>query len=211
MKNLNLLFILLFLAPVLFAQEIAVSPTKFNILYSGVQNPVKIVVENYDCDELTVDVSNGTIKKASNCEYYILPGKSKRLYVNVSGEQNGERKLLGREVFRIWELPKPDAYIQNRPGGDIPKSLLLNTTGILAKLRDFEFDVVFMVESYDVSILKGDEEIYNGQFEGDRFSKELKSKIAESNPGDKIIFKKIVAVSPDAKKYSLDSITFIIR
>jgi hypothetical protein len=54
MKKIVFLLITLICCNILLAQHVTVANTKMNILYVGIDNPISITVENYDCDDLVI-------------------------------------------------------------------------------------------------------------------------------------------------------------
>jgi len=51
----------------LYSQTVSISPTKMNVLYLGVDNPLEIVVENHDCSEIIVKAWRGNLIKMDSC------------------------------------------------------------------------------------------------------------------------------------------------
>ena len=69
MKRISFILIGLILASNAFTQEVvAVAATKFNILYVGVDNPIKIAVENVKDKDVSVSVNPGKIEKTGTPE-----------------------------------------------------------------------------------------------------------------------------------------------
>lgn len=61
MKTLLIQSFLLLIGIQLYSQTVAISTTKMNILYEGIDNPIDIVVEGLTCLEYSVMAENGTI------------------------------------------------------------------------------------------------------------------------------------------------------
>lgn len=212
MKKLTLLFISVIFSLVSFSQEIAVSPTMFNILYTGVDNPLKIVAENYDCDEIQVSTSHGKLKKLGNCSYTIFPMQHKDLQIKVKAVKEKDTIILGVTEFRVKKIPTPVAKINNKAGGNFPKSFFMSASVLKVDApENFYFDVQFKVSSYRIIIQKGDHELFNKVINDYKFTNEVKEAIGDAPSGGNIIVTEIKATAPDGIEYTTEPIKFIIR
>ena len=53
-----------------------VSPTKMNVMYRGLENPISISAPGMTNENIQVNITNGTIKKGAKAgEYLVMPGK----------------------------------------------------------------------------------------------------------------------------------------
>ncbi|MCF8362006.1 MAG: gliding motility protein GldM [Prolixibacteraceae bacterium] len=138
---------------------VTVSPTKMNVLYRDLQNPVSISVPGVPLSDITPICTNGTIYKdesSSEGNWIVEPdeldyeGTNTRIIVNA--ELNGEMKEMGEMVFRVKRVPDPVAQVAGMTSGDIAQERLALQTGVMAELEDFDFDLAFEVVSFDMSV-----------------------------------------------------------
>lgn len=193
-----------------YAQEFAISPLKMNILYMGVENPLKIVVENHDCDSILIS-SNVRLKRIVGCEYYAIPGNISVATFNLSVIKNNDTIRIGRSQFRVHRIPDPVVTVGGRRDGEMPRLVLLSEPGLRTEQDDFIFDAEFKVKSYSVVIIRDDEKIFSDDFDGNRFPEELKSQFRNLNYGDTVRFENVVATGPEGLDRELASASFQIK
>ena len=83
-----------------------VSPTKMNVFYIGVPNPVSISAPGIPKESLRVSMSGGSIS-GSNGTYTVKVSSAGNATVNVSADINGKTQSIGSQVFRIKRIPDP--------------------------------------------------------------------------------------------------------
>lgn len=170
-----------------------VSPTKMNVFYYGVDNPIAVSVPGVDSKGVKISVSGAKSKAKGKGEYIVDVNKGART-VKVSVNANG-RNIGKPHEFRVKKVPNPVATISGKVQGTISKSLMLRTPGIRASLRDFPFDLKFKVTSFVVRINDGDYVSPIG-VKGDLFTPEIKEKIRKVKPGTEVSFTSIKALGP---------------
>ncbi|HKK63069.1 MAG TPA: gliding motility protein GldM [Bacteroidales bacterium] len=138
---------------------VTVSPTKMNVLYKDLQNPVSISVPGVPLSDITPTCTNGTIYKdesLSDGNWIVEPeeldyeGTNTRIIVNA--ELNGQMKEMGEMVFRVKKVPDPVAQVAEMTSGNIAQERLALQMGVMAELEDFDFDLSFEVVSFDMSV-----------------------------------------------------------
>lgn len=170
-----------------------VSPTKMNVFYFGVDNPIAVSVPGVDSKSVKISVSGASSKAKGKGEYTIDVKKGAKT-VKVGVNANG--RTIGKpHEFRVKKVPNPVATISGKVQGTISKSLMLRTPGIRASLRDFPFDLKFKVTSFVVRINDGDY-VSPITVRGDRFTPEIKEKIRKAKPGTDVSFTNIKAKGP---------------
>lgn len=170
-----------------------VSPTKMNVFYYGVDNPIAVSVPGVDSKGVKISLSGAKSKAKGKGEYIVDVNKGART-VKVSVNANG-RNIGKPHEFRVKKVPNPVATISGKVQGTISKSLMLRTPGIRASLRDFPFDLKFKVTSFVVRINDGDYVSPIG-VKGDLFTPEIKEKIRKVKPGTEVSFTSIKALGP---------------
>ena len=135
--------------------SVTISPTKMNVMYLGIPNPIKVSVPGVASQNLEVSVNNGRIEKSGE-DYLVYPAKldvtGKNTSISVIAKMNNEKRPMGSMVFRVKEVPPPVATIGGKNGGNLKREDLLAEDGIFAELKDFDFDLKFKVIQFDVTI-----------------------------------------------------------
>jgi gliding motility-associated protein gldM len=137
--------------------SMAVSPTKMNVFYLGVDNPVDISVSGVSPDKVQVSMTGGSISKSGN-GYFARPTKEGVCEVTIMADEGGSKKRIGSKQFRIKPLPDPKSTIFGIAPGvtEIQKGLLMASQGMEAKFPpDFDFDMRFQVLGFKVGVTVG--------------------------------------------------------
>lgn len=210
MKKQALICCLLCLPLFAYAQESSVTPTYFNVLYRGVENPLKILAEGYSCDSLYV-ISTMKFRHTFGCNYYVTPMNESYGIFTVNAFREGDTVFIGKHEFRLLTTPDPVASVPRSRDGRIPKNALLAERGIRAQLDDFIYEVDFKIKSFTALIEEGDSLIYKEDITGEIFTSTLRSHFLELRIGDRIVFEKIIAVGPDKLERKLSPLSLTIR
>jgi len=194
--------------------NVTISPTKMNVFYLGVANPVEISVPGIASENLSVTMSNGRVEKRAD-GYFVYPGKldatGKNTSITVTATSNGESRSMGSEKFRVKEVPPPIATVGGKNGGILRKEDLLSEEGIFADLIDFDFDLKFKVTQFEITFSgsSGFDKSYKAT--GARFSNEQKDQFKKLTAGSAIIIDNIMAKGDDGPTRPLSPISFKIR
>jgi gliding motility-associated protein GldM len=189
----------------------AVEPVKMNVLYIGVDNPIRIAASGYDASELTVTVDNGKIT-GKNGEYIVRPEKKGVANVIVA---NSSGKEIQRTAFRVKTFPDPVAGIQTPSGlktnGTITKKELLEANGIAVILSQFDFDMNFKVESFVLSYTATSNfTVFEIVSKSDKFTEEQIKHIKGLVKNQKLTIEAISISGPDGIKRKLSPMVFLI-
>jgi len=135
--------------------NLVVSPTKMNVFYRGVDNPVDISVAGYSAKDIQPSMTNGTLTKAQQ-GYIIKPGKDPEATVGVTvTNPDGTKKSMPGLKFRVKNVPNPAPYFGGKSVADetIKKTELTAAQGVIAKMENFEFDLKFEVVEYKLTMI----------------------------------------------------------
>lgn len=197
--------------------SVTISPTKMNVFYLGVANPIKVSVPGVASENLIVTGTNGKVEK-SGVEYLFYPSKldinGNNTTVSVVATMNGEKRSMGSTVFRVKEVPPPLATVRGKNGGVLKKEELLAEQGIFADLVDFDFDLKFRVTAFEITFSSGASGFTKTiKGTGNRFTTEQKDQFANLTQGSAIIIDNITATAQggDGSNRSLSPISFKIR
>ncbi|MBO7593558.1 MAG: gliding motility protein GldM [Salinivirgaceae bacterium] len=192
--------------------SLVISPTKMNVFYYGIDNPVSISVPGVPSNKLKVSVPGGgaTIKAAGN-GYMVKPTqRSGTVKIAVAAEINGKVQNMGSMEFRLKTIPTPKAKVMGKESGQINKSVLSSAPGVTAVLEDFAFDLKYKVTKYTVTTT------INGmttekQKKGSEFDAEIRNLIKNLKANSKLIIEDIEAVGPDGTPRALSPIVFKVK
>jgi gliding motility-associated protein GldM len=187
--------------------SVVVSPTKMNVFYLGVDNPVEISVSGVAGNKIRATASNGVLESRGNS--FIM--RAKRIgncMVGVSAEIDGKWTNVGTKEFRVKAVPDPIATVNNQKGGVIAKNLLMAQSGVIATMPpDFDFDLKFNVTEYTVmTVIQGF--VRETKVKGAIFNQDVRNLINNTSKGNPVLIQEIKAVGPDGTVRSLSSINF---
>ena len=182
-----------------------VSPVNMNILYLEVDNPLQISVPGFSAGEISVSISNGVVVpvKKSTGDYMAKPSKKGKASVTLYAKIDGKKSKMGSVEFRVKEVPPPKARVQlaKNAGGTwmIEKMELVNSGGVLAELKDFDFKGVrYLITSYRLTgMYKGEQQ--KEDVKGPAFSEKQINIIKNTKSGNTITISNIQAKRVDAK------------
>ena len=180
---------------------VSVSATKMNVVYAGIDNP--IAIGGGVGGEISATATGATLTKTGNGTYNLrVVGNPSEVTVNVSSQGSS----MGGMKFRVKELPKPTAKIDNVVEGKVTKSALLAANMVRAEMKDFDFDGVhYDVVGYTVKYRTKAGTVKEEKVNGSKFSETLKSVFNSANTGDIFVFTAIRVKGNDNKEKVLDS------
>jgi gliding motility-associated protein GldM len=189
-----------------------VSPTKMNVLYTGVDNPIEISVPGFRDDQIMASISGGgTISRSGKGSWVARVTTPGKVNINVSVKaDNGQTRSMGSKEFRVKRVPDPVPTIAGQKGGSIAKGLLLAQGGVQATLENFDFDLKFNVIEFTVSATIGGFE-KEATAKGSKFTPEQIALINQVQRGKKLRIENVKAVGPDNTVRNLSSIVFKIE
>jgi gliding motility-associated protein GldM len=194
------------------APSATISPTKMNVFYIGVDNPVSISVPGVPNEKVNATISGGggSISKTGNGQYNVKVSSVGDATVNVSANMGGSSRNMGSMKFRVKRVPDPAAYIANVKGGPVSKGALLASASVIPKMENFDFDLYFTVTSFSLTMnIQGD--LITKSTAGNKLSAEMVSMVNKAGRGQKIYIEDIKAKGPDGTTRTLAPINLKIN
>jgi gliding motility-associated protein GldM len=181
---------------------LTISPTKMNVFYIGVDNPIAISVPGGP-ERIIPTVSVGNIRPAPEGKDWIvsnLPKGTREAVVTVSAVFSGKTKNMGSFPFRLKTVPNPIAKIAGKSEGFISKSLILASPYLVPEMpAGFDFDLKFVVTSFTfVTEVSGD--IIERKVQGNRLPQEIVKMVQDGKKNKRIWFDDINAKGPDGDR-----------
>ncbi len=193
--------------------SLVVSPTKMNVFYKGLENPVDISVSGVASRNLSMTISGGgcrVVPKAKDQgKYEVVPSAKSRdrtVKISVTSNVDGVKTTYKPIEYRLKTVPKPTPYFVGKTGSvDMKKSKLTTGQFMTAKLDDFLFDLKYKVVSFEMFVSVGGKSA-SYRAKGNRLTGEMKGVLRTMKPGQTVIFQKLVAqmAKPGAPTRPLD-------
>lgn len=188
-----------------------VSPSKMNVLYRGIENPVELSVSGVANENVLVDISNSTERKVGGV-YMVKPGDGRECEVKVFANIGGSKKLMGISKFRVKQLPPPVPRADGASGKTITKGSLMSSLGIRAEMpQDFDFDLKYGIRSFVVTGRNREGYEQSESSSNAAFTDRQKSIFANVSSGGRVFITDIRAVGPDGKVIELQDLVYKIR
>ena len=185
---------------------LVVSPTKMNVFYRGLPNPVEVSVPGVAGDALEVRISgDNKIKKQTDGTYVVDPGKVAEAKITVTATMpDGSKKTLPARDFRVKRIPDPVPSFAGKTPSDrlISKNTLLGAPGVSAKMENFDFDVKVTVKSFSISVSR-DGTLVEKKSNSNRLSSDMSELLKRVGRGNVIYIEDIVVSMPDGTERQL--------
>lgn len=177
-----------------------ISPTKMNVFYVGVDNPISISVPGGP-ERIAPSVSVGKIRQdGKDWVVYDLPKGVKDAVVTVNAVFSGKTKNMGKYTARLKRVLDPIAKIGGKNEGYISKSLLLASPYLIPEMPvGFDFDLKYTVISFTfVTETSGD--ITEVKVQGNRLTPDIVKMISGAKKNKRIWFEDISVRGPDGDR-----------
>ncbi|MEO8590703.1 MAG: gliding motility protein GldM [Flavobacteriales bacterium] len=191
------------------APTLVVSPTKMNVFYRGVDNPVSVSVSGYIDKNIAASTTNGTLSRSGE-GYIMRPGKEPKAMVSATvTNPDGTKKSMSGMEFRVKNVPNPQPYFGGKSVNDetIKKAELTAAAGVIAKMVDFDFDLKFEVIEFKVTMVVSGTPIEK-MTKGPAVSGDMREMFAKAKPGQKVFIEGIKARGPDGTVRNLGALSF---
>jgi gliding motility-associated protein GldM len=179
---------------------LTISPSKMNVFYIGVDNPVDISVPGGP-ERIAPSISVGNIRQDGK-QWIVsgLPQGVKEAIVTVNAVFSGKTKSMGSSTFRLKKIPIFNALIDRNPeGGVISRSDI--PVGYIAaeKPVGFDFDLTYKITSF-VFVSDIDGNVIERNVPGNRIPEDLLNKIKRAKKGNRIWIENIMAIGPGGEQ-----------
>ena len=179
--------------------SMAVSPTKMNVFYIGVDNPVDISVAGAAPTDVVASLTGatGSISSQGQGKYTVKVSAGQECSINVSVKTKSGSKSMGAMKFRVKKVPSPVAsYAGIKGDGKIGKAELMNAGGVIPQLDDFVFDLKFPVISWNMSVfINGVYADYTAS--GPGATAQMKEILNKVKSGQKVLIEEVKVQAPD--------------
>lgn len=193
------------------AKAVVVSPTKMNVLYIGVENPMKISVPGVAQNDVSAALQgSGTLNKNADGSYSAKVTAVGKCNIAVSAKIDGKVQSMGTEEFRIKRIPDPVPTLGGKlRGGNTQPGAIKAQSGVVALLENFDFEATFKVVSFQM-VYSSKGEIFKAEAQGPMLTPQMKGFLDRAKPKDIIFIDEIKVVGPDNTPRKLGQIAFTI-
>jgi gliding motility-associated protein GldM len=174
-----------------------ISPTRMNVLYLGLPdgNPISISVPG-EMRNISATMTNGQLIPEG--DHWVarpesLDGTGARTRIYVSTEIGGQMRQMAEMVFRVKRVPDPIATVAEMSDGRIRKEALDASYGVFTKMEDFDFDLTWIVTSFDMIVLGPGGTYLSFHSGSNQFTDRQREIIRDLTPGKKVSFENIKA------------------
>jgi gliding motility-associated protein GldM len=192
-------------------KAVVVSPTKMNVLYIGVENPMEISVPGVSLNDVNASLDGaGTLTRNADGSYTANVTAVGKCHINVNAKLEGKVTPMGDKEFRIKRIPDPIPTLGGKlRGGNTQAGSIKAQSGIVPLLENFDFEARFNVVSFEM-VYSSKGEIFKEETTGPLFSVKMKNFLDRAKPKDIIFIDEIKVVGPDKQPRKLGQIAFTI-
>lgn len=193
-----------------------VSPTKMNVIYIGVDNPISISVPGVPNSKVIASPSGGglTLAKVAggSGEQYIAKATTQGdATITITADFDGKKVNMGAQKFRIKRVPDPVAMVANSKGGPINKSVLAAQAAIIPVMEGFDFELFARIKSFKITVVRRGRDPIEISSESNALTGAMKDAISQSPLGTKVYFEYVRATLPDGTTRSLNPLNFVLN
>jgi len=190
--------------------NLVVSPTKMNVFYVGVENPVSVSIAGVPGNKVYPTITNGSIRKQRDGEFIVLPKRPGNSLISVRAEIDGVSRNMGVAPFRVKALPDPTVQVAGKKGGKIQKNVFVAQAGVFAVMEDFDFELEFKIIEFTVSTTDRGGYFTGQSTKGNIFTKAQKALMNSLRRGQRVNIEDVKTIGPDGSVRNLAPIVFEI-
>ncbi|MDD6209385.1 MAG: gliding motility protein GldM [Bacteroidales bacterium] len=198
-----------------------IAPTMMNVLYAGIENPIKIAVPGFAGPNVSATMTNGTLTRNGDV-WSARPSKvGQEAIISVTAKMpDGRTQEMAKTAFRVRALPDPLPYIEYKDangnvrkfkGGAFAKSSLIAAEGIKAAIDDDLLNVNYTVLRFETTFFDSMGNAIPEISEGSTFSQRQKDYIRRLSKGKRFYISRVVAKGPDGIERTIPTIEVIVN
>jgi hypothetical protein len=177
----------------------------------GIANPITVAASGGGDDRTTVTISTGgRLDKTGPGKYnaWVTTGDKCTITVTVDG------KVAGASEFRIRRIPTPTGTVGGYSSGDnVNAGAFKSQAGVGAYIKDFPFDLKYIVTSFTISTDSDDGDIIEATVAGNSWVGNANAKrvLDQIRAGKTVYIDAIRATGEDGRSYKLPSLVYYIK
>ncbi len=187
---------------------LVISPSKMNVFYRGLPNPVEISVPGVPMEKIKPSISAGHTLSKEGGEWIVKPGQGNEATITVMAEINGVNQRMGEKKFRVKPIPDPVPVFAGKKPTDstVPLNDMTIAAGVRAEMENFDFEVDVRVKSFSMIFIR-DGAVIQRDATSNRVTDEMKVNMQRVKRGDKFYIENIIVKMPDGKDRKVANIS----
>jgi len=187
----------------------SISPTKMNVLYTGVENPIDIAVSGAKSDsDVRVNISQGSLTKLSSGKYIAKVNNSGKATIHVSALVNDKLETFTPMEFRVLNIPEPKISLCGFSQNKMKKNQVIACTGLVANNPEFVFDTKYEIVSFDVFV-RDNNGVKSAENRGAVFSNQVSGMLSNLRKSDILVFDNIKVTDPTRNVRKVNGSLFV--
>ncbi len=191
-------------------RSVAISATKMNVFYIGVDNPVEVSAAGVPSKDVKVGINGGgaVINKNGDGTYTVrVSTPAPKVAVNVTAPGMNASK-----DFRSKRIPDPVPKLSKSRGGAMGSGEFKVQPGVFPVLENFDFDAKCNVVGFRLVRVAKRQDPQFAVNRGGKYTPEAGSLIKKATPGDKYFYEDIKCKCPgDPAPRDIGTMVFNIR
>ncbi|MBK6995146.1 MAG: M48 family metalloprotease [Lewinellaceae bacterium] len=194
-------------------ENIAIEAVKMNVLYIGVDNPLRIAAAGIPANELSVELIGDGAITGSGGDYMVTVFNPGEVKVRVMRKVGAEIKLVVDQKYRVKRIPDPLPKMDGKYSSSaIGTEIMQQSKGIFLALQNFDFDAECRIVGFEATYLPLAEDPITRQNQGGEWNSGVLEWIKKAKPGDAYFFDDILVKCPgDAEPRNVGGLAFKIR
>jgi gliding motility-associated protein GldM len=188
-----------------------ISPTKMNVLYIGLDNPIDISSPGVPQSNVSASINGGgTLVKNADGSYAARVTQQGTVKITVNAKVDNKQLQMGEQEFRVKRVPDPVSTLDGvYETGRITLSKIKSTRGVVALLKDFPYGTKYTVVSYEISYrsIKDGNITPPKQMHGPLFDTNVQGFLKRMVVGDGLIIDNIIVNGPGGNR-KISAMTF---
>lgn len=185
-----------------------VANEKNNILFSGIENPVTILVQGISPANVIATASFGQLTHNIDAYYTFKTDSVAIVRITLQNKLKSDNWASVYE-FKVQPLPDPQPNINGKTGGKISLAEISHWSAISSD--SFRMEPRLPVISFRLSIVRNNDYIVkNIKNTGEHFNEEIQSALSKTEAGDSVIFQDILAMRKDKAITVLNTLSFLV-
>ena len=189
-------------------QQVLIAPAALNVLYTGVENPLRVFGGQADPESLELRGPGIRFDQESGL-WMVKPDKPGPLVIQLVGKAPNGQNVSGEANFEARRVPDPVIVIGGRSDGIIKKNEVVGLSGIAARNDDFLFDAGYTVKGFEMVYTPEYGSPVSAKTSGNKFTEDMLGILKRTRSGDRLLFRVAVEL-PDGLIKTL-SPTFYVR
>jgi gliding motility-associated protein GldM len=188
---------------------VVVSPTKMNVLYRGVKNPISVSVPGVAPENVIATLDGGKLSpdaKSGKGNFIAEVAGGSEAKVRVSAKVDGKPRPMGDFTFRVKEVPNPVGTIAGVKEGLISANRLAAAPTVIPKMENFDFELFFRVTKFDLVYQVGTD-LITKNVSGASIPPDAVEQIKRLKKGSRVFIENVSAVMLDENNQPAAGVT----